>query len=43
MFVGFALIFIAVVCSETKFSFLRKKELTKPEQVRIIRYNNHTW
>ena len=25
MFVGFALIFIAVVCSETKFSFLRKK------------------
>lgn len=44
MFVGFALIFIAVVCSETKFSFLQqKKELTKPEQVRIIRYNNHTW
>ena len=26
MFVGFALIFIAVVCSETKFSFLRKKK-----------------
>lgn len=25
MFLGFALIFIAVVCSETKFSFLRKK------------------
>ncbi len=25
MFVGFALIFIAVVCSETKFSFLRKE------------------
>ena len=25
MFVGFVLIFIAVVCSETKFSFLRKK------------------
>ena len=25
MFVGFALIFVAVVCSETKFSFLRKK------------------
>ena len=25
MFVGFALIFIAVICSETKFSFLRKK------------------
>ena len=24
--VGFALIFIAVVCSETKFSFLRKKK-----------------
>ena len=26
MFVGFALIFIAVVCSETKFSFLRRKK-----------------
>ncbi len=26
MFVGFALIFVAVVCSETKFSFLRKKD-----------------
>lgn len=26
MFVGFALIFLAVVCSETKFSFLRKKK-----------------
>ena len=25
MFLGFALIFLAVVCSETKFSFLRKK------------------
>ncbi len=25
MFAGFALIFLAVVCSETKFSFLRKK------------------
>ncbi|WP_297720334.1 DMT family transporter [Intestinimonas sp.] len=25
MFVGFALIFVAVVCSETKFAFLRKK------------------
>lgn len=25
MFVGFALIFVAVVCSETKFSFLHKK------------------
>ena len=25
MFLGFALIFVAVVCSETKFSFLRKK------------------
>ena len=23
---GFALIFVAVVCSETKFSFLRKKQ-----------------
>ena len=29
MFVGFVLIFIAVVCSETKFSFLRKKEVDK--------------
>ena len=29
MFVGFALIFLAVVCSETKFSFLRKKEVDK--------------
>ena len=29
MFVGFALIFIAVVCSETKFSFLRKKRVDK--------------
>ena len=26
MLAGFALIFVAVVCSETKFSFLRKKE-----------------
>lgn len=26
MLAGFALIFAAVVCSETKFSFLRKKE-----------------
>ena len=26
MFLGFALIFVAVVCSETKFSFLRKKQ-----------------
>ena len=26
MFVGFALIFLAVVCSETKFSFLRRKK-----------------
>lgn len=26
MFLGFALIFVAVVCSETKFSFLRKKK-----------------
>lgn len=25
MFLGFALIFVAVICSETKFSFLRKK------------------
>lgn len=29
MFVGFALIFLAVVCSETKFSFLRKKKIDK--------------
>ena len=29
MFVGFALIFLAVVCSETKFSFLRKKGVDK--------------
>ena len=43
MFVGFALIFIAVVCSETNSPSCAKKELTKPEQVRIIRYNNHTW
>lgn len=26
MFLGFALIFVAVICSETKFSFLRKKK-----------------
>ena len=39
MFVGFALIFLAVVCSETKFSFLRKKRLTKSERVRIIQPN----
>ena len=26
MFLGFALIFIAIVCSETKFSFLRRKK-----------------
>ena len=25
MLVGFALIFVGVICSETKFSFLRKK------------------
>ena len=24
MFLGFALIFVAVVCSETKFAFLRR-------------------
>ena len=29
MFVGFALIFLAVVCSETKFSFLWKKRVDK--------------
>jgi len=29
MLCGFALIFVAVVCSETKFSFLRKKEVVK--------------
>lgn len=28
MLAGFALIFVAVVCSETKFSFLRKKEIS---------------
>ena len=39
MFVGFTLIFLAVVCSETKFSFLRKKKLTKSERVRIIQPN----
>ena len=25
MLVGFALIFVGVICSETKFAFLRKK------------------
>lgn len=29
MFLGFALIFLAVICSETKFSFLRKKRVDK--------------
>ena len=29
MSLGFALIFVAVVCSETKFSFLRKKETSQ--------------
>ena len=29
MVLGFALIFLAVVCSETKFEFLRKKTLEK--------------
>ena len=29
MYFGFALIFVAVVCSETKFSFLRKKGVDK--------------
>ena len=32
MFLGFALIFIAVVCSETKFSFLRKKPEAAPKK-----------
>jgi len=26
MYLGFVLIFVAIICSETKFSFLRKKE-----------------
>lgn len=29
MLCGFVLIFVAVVCSETKFAFLRKKEVTR--------------
>ena len=29
MFLGFALIFLAGICSETKFSFLRKKRVDK--------------
>ena len=28
MYLGFALIFVAVVCSETKFNFLRRKTRT---------------
>ena len=32
MLAGFALIFVAVVCSETKFSFLRRKKGGKPEK-----------
>ena len=41
--IGFALIFVAVVCSETKLSFLRrKKELTPGEKAAIMNDNNHT-
>jgi len=31
LLLGFALIFVAILCSETKFSFLRKKEQRKAE------------
>lgn len=34
MFVGFALIFLAVVCSETKFSFLREKVKDKLQKIK---------
>ena len=30
--IGFVLIFVAVVCSETKFSFLRRKKSGEPEK-----------
>ena len=41
--VGFAVIFAAVVCSETKLSFLRrKKELTGVGKGPIMKNNNHT-
>ena len=29
---GFVLIFVAVICSETKFSFLRKKPVPEPSE-----------
>lgn len=35
MFAGFALIFVAVICSETKFSFLRKKRVNTREKERF--------
>ena len=31
LLLGFGLIFVAVLCSETKFSFLRKKKVKKAE------------
>ena len=34
LLLGFALIFVAVVCSETKFSFLRKKTPEKVEHMK---------
>jgi len=40
MLLGFALIFMAVLCSETKLSFLRKKELTEEPAPSIMQYNN---
>lgn len=42
MLFGFALIFMAVLCSETKLSFLRKKELTESPAPTIMQYNNKT-
>ncbi|MPM18415.1 hypothetical protein SDC9_64826 [bioreactor metagenome] len=42
MLIGFALIFVAVLCSETKLSFLRKKELTEGPAPTIMQYNNKT-
>jgi hypothetical protein len=42
MLFGFALIFMAVLCSETKLSFLRKKELTGEPAPSIMQYNNKT-
>ena len=41
--IGFALIFVAVVCSETKLSFLRRKKgLTGVGKGPIMKNNNHT-